>query len=293
MPTSSERDTDIIVHDSHSHRVRAARFIPFFPALTLVAVRSAQPGSCVGGQMKKTFLRIGSACGLVMLFFGSSGAHAFCTEFDILGIGVNCTGEGHKRITEYIKPMLRDDIWGAIWNGNYAQDNPLGDFRKDGQRHFESCRFVNAPYNGTDRPGSIDYIRKTYQDAISHLNPATPDPFHAADNFGKLLHTVQDFYSHSNWINLLNLTGPALVSPADLFDSSLGEWPQLDWLGPVRDDIILGQVPPYGLPGGWSVNQSLTSETPVFMTDDGSMLRGLVLGWNDDGVCCHHCGRNR
>ena len=168
--------------------------------------------------MKKTVRRIGSTCGLLALFFGSSSAHAFCTEFDILGIGVNCVGEGHKRITGYIKPILRDNIWGAVWNGNYAQDNPLGDFRDDGQRHFESCRFVSD----SNEPGSIDYIQKTYRDAISHLNPADPDPFHAADNFGKLLHTVQDFYSHTNWINLLDLTSRDPVIPADLFDSSLG-----------------------------------------------------------------------
>jgi hypothetical protein len=169
-------------------------------------------------KMKKTVRRIGSTCGLLALFFGSSSAHAFCTEFDILGIGVNCVGEGHKRITGYIKPILRDNIWGAVWNGNYAQDNPLGDFRDDGQRHFESCRFVSD----SNEPGSIDYIQKTYRDAISHLNPADPDPFHAADNFGKLLHTVQDFYSHTNWINLLDLTSRDPVIPADLFDSSLG-----------------------------------------------------------------------
>ena len=100
MPKSTGRDTDSIIHDSHLHRVRAVRFIPIFPALTLVAVRSAQPGSCVEGQMKKTFLRIGSACGLAMLFFGSSSVHAFCTEFDIAGIGVNCVDEGHKRVTQ-------------------------------------------------------------------------------------------------------------------------------------------------------------------------------------------------
>ena len=239
--------------------------------------------------MKKTLLRIGAACGLAMLFFGSSSAHAFCTEFDIAGIGINCVDEGHKRVTQYIKPILRDNIWEAIWNGNYAQDNPLGDFRNDGQRHFESCRFVPEPYVVANipytRPGSIDYIRKTYQDAISHLNPATPDPFHAADNFGKLLHTVQDFYSHTNWINLMNLTAPNPVSSADLFDSTLGEWPLIDWLGTVRDDIILGQIPPNGLPGGWSVDQELTSETPIFMTNDGRFLRGLITGWNPDGAC--------
>ena len=231
--------------------------------------------------MKKTVRRIGSICGLLALFFGSSSAHAFCTEFDILGIGVNCVDEGHKRITGYIKPLLRDNIWGAVWNGNYAQDNPLGDFRNDGQRHFESCRFVPEH----NEPGSIDYIQKTYRDAISHLNPADPDPFHAADNFGKLLHTVQDFYSHTNWINLLNLTAPNPVSAADLFDTSLGEWPLIDWLGPVQDDIILGQIPPDGLPAGWSVDQELDAETPIFMTNDGSFRRGLITGWNASGAC--------
>jgi len=248
--------------------------------------------------MKKTLLRIGSACGLAMLFFGSSSVHAFCTEFDILGLGVNCVDEGHKRVTNFIKPILRDDIWGAIWNGNYSQDNPFSDFRKDGQRHFESCRFVTETYSYPNLtlivPGSIDYIRETYRFTISRLNPATPEPFHAADTFGKLLHTVQDFYSHTNWINLLNLTAPNTVSPADLFDRTLGEWPLIDFLGPVRDDIILGQIPanpgatpesPHALPGGWSVDQALTSETPIFMTNEGRMLRGLISGWNGSGAC--------
>jgi hypothetical protein len=248
--------------------------------------------------MKKTLLRISSACGLAMLFFGSSSVHAFCTEFDILGLGVNCVDEGHKRVTNFIKPILRDDIWGAIWNGNYSQDNPFSDFRKDGQRHFESCRFVTETYSYPNLnlivPGSIDYIRETYRFTISRLNPATPEPFHAADTFGKLLHTVQDFYSHTNWINLLSLTAPNTVSPADLFDRTLGEWPQIDFLGPVRDDIILGQIPtypgatpesPHGLPDGWSVDQELTSETPIFMTNEGRMLRGLISGWNGSGAC--------
>jgi hypothetical protein len=56
--------------------------------------------------MKKAVRRFASALGLVTLFFGSPGAHAFCTEFDIFGIGVNCVDEGHKRVTGYIKPIL-------------------------------------------------------------------------------------------------------------------------------------------------------------------------------------------
>jgi hypothetical protein len=240
--------------------------------------------------MKKTLRRLGSACGLATLYFASSSAHAFCTEFDIFGIGVNCTGEGHKRITGYIKPILRDDIWGAIWNGNYAQDNPLGDFRNDGQRHFEVCRFRDQPRSLADpsdiAPGSIEYIRSTYRNAINYLDPAAPDPIVAADRFGKLLHPVQDFYSHTNWINLLGITEPNPASPEDLFERTLGEWPLIDLLGPVRDNIILGQVPLEGLPPGWSVTWPMESETPVFQTGDGTTeFRGLITGATENGVC--------
>jgi Bacterial TSP3 repeat len=240
-----------------------------------------QAGCFRGEKMKKTVRRLASTCGLLALFFGSSSAYAFCTEFDVLGIGVNCVDEGHKRVTGNIKPILRGSVWSAIWDGNYAQDNPLGDFRNDGQRHFESCRFVSEP----DKPGSIDYIRSTYQNAVNYLNPAAPNPMVAADRFGKLLHTVQDFYSHTNWINLLNLTGSAQVSSAHLFESTLGEWPLPEGLALIRDDIILGQVGPDGLPAGWSVTQALDSETPVFMKDDGSFRRGLITGWNEEGAC--------
>ena len=39
----------------------------------------------------------------------------------------------------------------------------------------------------------------------------------------------------------------------------------IDLLAPVRrDDIIMGQIPPDGLPAGWSVDQALDSETPDF-----------------------------
>jgi len=239
---------------------------------------------------KKSLRRLGSACGLATLYFASSSAHAFCTEFDIFGIGVNCTDEGHKRITGYMKPILRDGVWGAIWTGNYAQDNPLGDLRKDGQRHFEVCRFRDQPRSLDDTsdiaPGSIEYIRSTYRNAIAYLDPADPDPMVAADRFGKLLHPVQDFYSHTNWINLLGITelSPTPASPEHLFERTLGEWPLIDLLGPVRDGIILGQVPLEGLPAGWSVTWPMDSETPVFLPGDGTELRGLITGATENGL---------
>jgi hypothetical protein len=242
--------------------------------------------------VNKTLRRFVAACGLGMLFFGSPAANAFCTQVDVGPVTINCGGEGHIRVTRYISPILRNDIWGAVWNGNYAQDNPLGDFREDSKRHVESCRFRDAPRSGTDPEivsGSFEYIHSTYNNAISLLDPAAPDPFEAADRFGKLLHTVQDLYSHSNWINLLGLVDPKEVHPPDLFDRTLGEWPLIDMLGHVQhdniDDIIIGQIPPEGLPAGWSVYQPMESETPEFLTNEGATLRGLVVGGSPNSPC--------
>jgi len=246
--------------------------------------------------MNKKLLRIVSAWGLAMLYFASPGAHAFCTEFTVLGGAVNCGDQGHKRITGYIKPILRDAVWDNIWDGNFEQDNPspFNDARTDGQRHFEVCRFRDEPrsldVNADIKPGSLEYIRSTYRNALNYLDPADPDPMHAAERFGRLLHPVQDLYSHTNWINLLGVTEPNPTSPEDLFDRTLGEWPLIDLLGEIRPGIILGQVPLEGLPAGWSVSWPVDSETPVFRTGDNIELRGLITGATEDkddepGVC--------
>ena len=235
--------------------------------------------------MQKTLRHFLAACGLAALFFGSPSANAFCTEHTVLDVPVNCGGEGHIRVTRYISPILRGHIWGAIWEGNFAQDNLLGDFRTDGKRHMESCRFRDEERPDHEiAPGSIEYIRSTYRNAINLLDPAAPNPMEAADRFGKLLHTVQDFYSHTNWINLLGITEPTPAHPSDLFDRTLGEWPLLNPLDPVRDDIILGQVPVEGLPPGWYITHELTSEIPEFHTPEG-VKHGLITGGNKGTSC--------
>jgi hypothetical protein len=137
--------------------------------------------------------------------------------------------------------------------------------------------------------GSFEYIRSTYNNAINLLDPAAPNPFEAADRFGKLLHTVQDLYSHSNWINLVRPDPSVAVHPPDLFDRTLGEWPLIEKLGPVQhdgiNDIIIGQIPLEGLPNGWSAYQPMESETPEFMTNEGKTLRGLVVGGSPNSPC--------
>jgi len=103
----------------------------------------------------KTLSRFAAACGLAILFFGSSSVYAFCTQFDIAGVGVNCDDEGHNRATDYLRPVLRNDVVDDIWDGNYDQDDIFASNKDDGKRHFQSCQFATDG----DKPGSADYIR--------------------------------------------------------------------------------------------------------------------------------------
>lgn len=243
--------------------------------------------------MKTTTPLLGLVCTVATLVSWEPDARAFCMEVSV----VNCVDQGHSEVTEFIKPLFRDRIYQRIWTGNFRQD--FDNARDQNEIHFDSCRFAT---DGGVR-GGTNYIRAKYSNAIAELNPSDADVFEAAYDFGQLLHPVQDFYAHSNWINLLNLTHPSLVDPYQhLIDRSTGEWRELAPLTSlaenIADDIIVGQLPETGLPRGWDVTQPLTSEVPIFTVYEGAdrdpapdpnvpyrTYRGLVTGYNPSGAC--------
>jgi hypothetical protein len=67
--------------------------------------------------------------------------------------------------------------------------------------HFDACAFDDA----------YDNIKRRYHDVMQGAG--------APYNFGSILHPIQDFYSHSNWIEL-GLFGDLLVEDS-------GDWPDL------------------------------------------------------------------
>ena len=74
----------------------------------------------------------------------------------------------------------------------------------------------------------------------AEFDPADPSPLDAADEFGQLLHIAQDFYSHSNWVEL---------GRTDLFEGGTGDWSVADDWKVLRDDIV---VVSEDLPAGWT-----------------------------------------
>ena len=130
--------------------------------------------------------------------------------------------------------------------------------------HFDACNFSNA----------IEVINEHYFDGsfggaggvIAEFDPTDPSPFDAADEFGQLLHTLQDFYSHSNWVE---------IGRTDLLDGGTGEWSALVPWSLVRGDVIVmeGET----LPAGFTASPG-TGFVPIVTDSNGTPLFGLYTG---------------
>jgi hypothetical protein len=144
----------------------------------------------------------------------------------------------------------------------------------DDERHVDDCDF----------DGASKFIRNNHGDAAGALRDGKP--FKSSDYFGNLLHTAQDFYSHSNWVEMgFPLTDdPATprieVAQSDLVDFSGAQasldrpWNPPDGGGVVRRsaqlsgnrwDILLGADDwdeDFGFPTGWSIAPNGNPQDP-------------------------------
>lgn len=115
------------------------------------------------------------------------------------------------------------------------------------EKHFDDCEF----------DGGARFIRNHYAlipAALKDLRLFNEFPFGAATLFGRLLHPGQDFYSHSNWVELgfplgdVESTTRVEVTQSDLVDlsgaqSSLAQaWYSLNWGEVVRHDPLRGDI---------------------------------------------------
>src|SRR5688572_656443 len=96
-------------------------------------------------------------------------------------------GEGHKEITGSALDFLWPSLVSLLVEKNNDED--VGDASDMPERHFTNCRFQE----------SAVYVNQRYFGAMVFAsNRNTRD---AVTYFGLLLHGVQDFYSHSAWVD--------------------------------------------------------------------------------------------
>jgi Bacterial TSP3 repeat len=141
--------------------------------------------------------------------------------------------------------------------------------------HFDNCRLqesaerINNQYNAPMDPLGAGGV-------IAEFDPADPNPLDAADEFGQALHVIQDFYSHSNWIEL---------GRTDLYEPGTGDWDVYDEWTEVRPGIVAISE---DLPNGWSAQSSPQNFTP-FVTTDTNATKFVLLTGAPDGTTDDDC----
>jgi hypothetical protein len=131
----------------------------------------------------------------------------------------------HEDITRAGLSFLRPEILTALTLANASTDVQ---FALVNANHFDDCNFSG---------GSL-VVSSSEADAVSNLNPALPPESEALAilSFGHALHAAQDFYAHSNWVEL---GGSALV------DGSLTAFPTLTGYSSVPSSgFVVIQGPP-------------------------------------------------
>jgi hypothetical protein len=114
----------------------------------------------------------------------------------------------HEEITATALAFLRPDVVTALQVANVATDV---EFLLVSANHFDDCNFT----------GGSEVVSTGQAEAVALLDPAVATvetDLLAIRAFARSLHAVQDFYAHTNWVEL---GGEALV------DSSLGAFPTL------------------------------------------------------------------
>ena len=146
----------------------------------------------------------------------------------------------HREITEealwFIREGVLDDMKDE--HGDWADAPVAADVK---WVHADSCAMSET----------ATQINEFYKNAILNLVPGADfDPWSATDDYGRVFHPSQDFYSHSNWVELGFPVSDVVVQTSDLVDfgttfagvTHLGPWRTPRALETVRDDIIFGDL---------------------------------------------------
>jgi hypothetical protein len=133
----------------------------------------------------------------------------------------------HEAITAVGLSFLRPEILSAVQAANVATDI---EFFFVNANHFDDCNFT----------GGSAVVASSQAEAVAALDPAglpIESDALAIRAFARSLHALQDFYAHSNWIEL---GGETLV------DSSLEPFPSLDPYSTIPSSgfvVIQGRKP--------------------------------------------------
>jgi hypothetical protein len=198
-----------------------------------------------------------SAVGLTLL--PAARAAAFCED----GAGHRCAEEGlpplcHTEITNTALAFMRPAPLANIVEGNLHMDHEHKNARwehSDGCLFEETGRNLNYIYANPEGSGEVDrdffvgiclpfscdLPHGDDRSVVGFLDPGDPAPLLAARVFGFASHPIQDFYSHSNWLETFERRG-VLPDDIPLMEPSVDLWRGEPWEPLIVEPGILATL---------------------------------------------------
>jgi hypothetical protein len=170
----------------------------------------------------------------------------------------------HEMITAAGLPFLRAEVVASLQALNAATDV---EHVLDSSYHFDDCNFT----------GGSNRVQENQAAAVEALSPtATPveGDLVALRAFAKSLHTLQDFYAHSNWVE---------SHAAGLVDTSLTAFPTLDPYETLQPSalLVVQGMPPAGLALWRRRGAAYPDNAIVYARDATGTHLGLISGTVD------------
>ena len=162
----------------------------------------------------------------------------------------------HSDINDKSLSFLQPEILTKVNSGDRSAET-IGEF---GHREYHST--------GCDFQGTTENINSLYDQVVSSIHNKDT----MAKTFGLLLHPVQDFYAHSNWIEL---------GRNDLVESnSDSKWPILLPFQEYKGIIIVqvgdkSKGEHYDIPNGYTLNRD---GKVVYVSTSNGTYPGLISG---------------
>ena len=237
--------------------------------------------------------RAGSAAALLSLLLCSPSAYAFCESTDTSpelcsSFGLLCSQPPgsvcHVEMTRQSLEFLRPLVLNLITDHVNDVDN-LSLINKASDDHFDDCNFdgaterINSRYflpfglPGSSRPLGVIPALSPRRFEVPFAD--TKDHawiFAASRQWADIIHASQDFYAHSNWIEM------GFTDVSRLLDARTGPWRELDqdWMT-VHDNVKTSQgLAPYG----WRIASTSTVKVPRLIDTEGRTYRVLLSGTN-------------
>ncbi|MBY0359220.1 MAG: hypothetical protein K2W82_14555 [Candidatus Obscuribacterales bacterium] len=112
------------------------------------------------------------------------------------GKDLSASNSNGKITREALKGQFSETNLRVVVEANDAQEKVGTEAQAEARRHFADARFAS----------SLGYIDREKKRALNYASEADADPAcrgRALQHFGEMLHAVQDFYSHTNYLQLM------------------------------------------------------------------------------------------